>query len=197
MASIAVVSLAAAAGCARPAVSSSPPGNSPAVSSPPVPSSLHRVHDPGQVTGTLTGPCHMIGTFPDQRPDLHCTPGGIDPAVTQAGIHQTICVKGYTATVRPPEAQTEAFKFGEAYPAYGLARSVKTELDHGVPLELGGDNDASNLWPEPETGTPNPKDSVEGALNRAVCSGRVTLAAAQNAIAANWMTAERVLGLTP
>jgi len=36
---------------------------------------------------------------------------------------------------------------------------------------------------------PNPKDSVEEALNDAVCSGRVRLAAAQNAIASDWLTA--------
>jgi len=98
--------------------------------------------------------------------------------------------------LRPPEAQTGAFKFGVAYPAHGLAHSVTTELDHDVPLELGGDNDASNLWPEPETGTPNPKDYVEDALHKAVCAGRIKLAAAQQAIAANWMTAEKVLGLS-
>ena len=45
--------------------------------------------------------------------------------------------------------------------------------------------------------TPNPKDKVEGALNRAVCDGQVTLAAAQNAIASNWTTAEKKLGVAP
>jgi hypothetical protein len=114
--------------------------------------------------------------------------------VTQADIRSTICVSGYTKTVRPPESQTEAFKFGHAYPAYGIADGVKSELDHLVPLELGGANDAANLWPEVGP-LPNPKDSVERALNRAVCDGRTTLAAAQRAIAADWETAEAKLGL--
>ena len=69
-----------------------------------------------------------------------------------------------------------------AYPAYGEPHSKKTELDHLVSLELGGANDAANLWPEYPP-TPNPKDKVENALHAAVCDGKVTLKAAQNAIA--------------
>jgi hypothetical protein len=38
-----------------------------------------------------------------------------------------------------------------------------------VPLELGGDNDARNLWVEADP-IPNPKDAVENALNHAVCA---------------------------
>jgi hypothetical protein len=153
---------------------------------------LLKVRDPGKVTGTIHGHC----TYRDKRqlPDPRCTPGSIDPIVTQANIGSTICKKGWTATVRPPESQTEAFKYDVAYPAYGTPQSEKTELDHLVPLELGGSNDATNLWPEYPP-TPNPKDKVENALNAAVCDGRVKLAAAQDAIAADWMTAEKKLGL--
>ena len=67
--------------------------------------------------------------------------------------------------------------------------------DHLVPLELGGSNDATNLWQE-SLPTPNPKDKVENALNVAVCDGRVKLAAAQAAIATDWLTAEKKLGLS-
>ena len=148
-------------------------------------------HDPGQVTGALTGPCHTRDS--GRLPDPHCTPGGIDPAVTQANIQSTICVSGYTEQVRPPESQTEAFKFDQAYPAYGILSGDESELDHLVPLELGGDNDAANLWPEVGA-LPNPKDAVESALNHAVCDRRVSLARAQRAIAHNWETAESRLG---
>jgi hypothetical protein len=150
------------------------------------------LHDPREVTGTLAGPCHAADN--GNLPDPQCTPGGIDPAVTQANIGTTICHSGYTTTVRPPESQTQAFKFHDAYPAYGIASGTKTELDHLVPLELGGDNDAANLWPEVPP-TPNPKDSVENALHAAVCDGRMSLAGAQRAIAQDWQTAEARLGL--
>jgi len=44
-----------------------------------------------------------------------CHHGGItycvlNPAVTQSTIDQTICVSGWTATVRPPESNTESLK---------------------------------------------------------------------------------------
>ena len=153
---------------------------------------LKKVHDPGRVTGTIHGHCAYRdrGRLPDRR----CTPGSIDPDVTQADLGSTICKRGWTRTVRPPESQTERFKYDVAYPAYRTPGSERTELDHLVPLELGGSNDATNLWPEYPP-APNPKDSVENALNAAVCDGRVSLTAAQNAIASDWLTAERRLGL--
>jgi hypothetical protein len=156
-------------------------------------SHLAAVHDPGQVTGTLRGPCRARDS--GRLPDRHCTPGAVDPAVTQANISSTICVSGYTERIRPPETQTEAFKFRQAYPAYGIAPGTTSELDHLVPLELGGANDAANLWPEVGS-VPNPKDSVESALRRAVCDGRVSLDRAQRAIARDWETAEASLGLS-
>jgi hypothetical protein len=154
---------------------------------------LLRVHDPRRVTGTIHGHC----TYRDhgQLPDPRCTPGSVDPAVTQGNLRLTICQPGYTKTVRPPASATSRFKYDVAYPAYGDRPSKKTELDHLVSLELGGSNDATNLWPESPP-TPNPKDKVENALHAAICDGRVKLTAAQNAIASNWKTAEQVLGLS-
>jgi hypothetical protein len=152
---------------------------------------LFAIHDPGEVTGTLTGPCRA--RHHGELPDRSCTPGAIDPAVTQANIGSTICRSGYTTTVRPPESQTEKFKWDVAEPAYGQ-HDVSGELDHEIPLELGGANDARNLWVEAGP-IPNPKDAVEDALNNAVCDGKVKLRAAQAAIAKNWRTAEAALGL--
>lgn len=153
--------------------------------------SLLALHDPGWVTGTLAGPCRTRdhGLLPDPS----CTPGAIDPAVTPANIGSTICRAGYTSTVRPPESRTEAFKWNMAEPAYGQ-HDVPGELDHLVPLELGGDNDARNLWVEAGS-IPNPKDAVEDALNHAVCDGQITLRAAQLEIARNWIKAAATVGI--
>lgn len=155
---------------------------------------LKRIHDPGHVTYSIhLRSCHTRDG--GRLPDHSCTPGSIDPAVTQATIRSTICRRGWTAKVRPPESQTEHAKFRVAYPAYHLPGGAVSELDHLVPLELGGSNDITNLWPE--TGSvPNPKDKVENALSHAVCAGKVSLAAAQNAIASDWLTATARLGTT-
>ena len=77
-----------------------------------------------------------------------------------------------------------------------MPSGTTSELDHLVSLELGGANDVANLWPEVGS-VPNPKDSVENDQHKAVCSGKVTLAAAQQAIASDWTTAEHTLGLKP
>jgi hypothetical protein len=68
-----------------------------------------------------------------------------------------------------------------------------TLTDHLVPLELGGANDARNMWVEAGS-IPDPKDAVEDAPNKAVCAGRIPLRAAQRAIARNWLKAGAALG---
>jgi hypothetical protein len=106
--------------------------------------------------------------------------------VRQSNIGQTICVTGWTATVRPPEAITEAEKRA-SLAAYGDPEILgRFEYDHLVPLELGGaTNDPRNLWPEPGP-SPNPKDTVEFELREEVCNGRISLARAQREIASSW-----------
>jgi hypothetical protein len=122
------------------------------------------------------------------RPDPSCTPGALNPAVTQATIDRTICVSGWTDTVRPPESVTEQEK-AASMAAYGDNGSMEAyEYDHFVPLELGGaTNDPRNLWPEPGA-SPNPKDAVEDSLRRAVCDRQISLAQAQREIAKNWIS---------
>jgi hypothetical protein len=116
--------------------------------------------------------------------------------VTQATIDRTICVEGWTATVRPLESITEQEK-AASIAAYGGTGSLSDyEYDHFVPLELGGaTNDPRNLWPEPGA-SPNPKDAVENELRSRVCDGRISLAAAQREIVKNWVALARSLGAT-
>lgn len=133
------------------------------------------------------GACHTLGAGLDSRPDPRCTPGALNPAVTQTTIAQTICRSGWTDAVRPPESITEAEKYASMR-AYGDRGSAsRYEYDHFVPLELGGaTNDSRNLWPEPGA-SPNPKDAVENHLRREVCDGGLTLAQAQKLIVTNWV----------
>ncbi len=53
-------------------------------------------------------------------PNRSITPGAINGAVTQADIDTTICVRGWTRTVRPPESYTEPLK-RRLIRAYGYA----------------------------------------------------------------------------
>jgi hypothetical protein len=146
------------------------------------------------------GSCHYTysGSYP--LPDPRCTPGAINPQVTQATISSTICSPGYTESIRPSEGITEPEKVASAA-AYGYAGSLHTaEYDHLISLELGGDpNDPANLWVEPNdrataATTFNTKDSLESSLKRLVCSGQMTLAAARQAISTNWVAAYQQYG---
>ena len=132
------------------------------------------------------GSCDALGSGVYSRPDPQCTPGALNPAVTEATIRRTICVRGWTSTVRPPESVTEPEKQA-SMAAYGDTGPLSAyEYDHFVPLELGGAvNDPRNLWPEPGA-SPNPKDSVENDLRSRVCAGTLTLADAQRAIVSDW-----------
>lgn len=78
--------------------------------------------------------------------------------------------------------------------AYDIAAPLSDyELDHLIPLELGGASTVANLWPEPwaDPRGAHRKDDLENALNRQVCSGSMTRSDAQHAIASDWEAAYR------
>ncbi len=146
------------------------------------------------------GSCHYGSSGAYPLPDPRCTPGALNPLVTQGTIGSTICSPGYSSSIRPPESVTEPEKIASAA-AYGYQGPLHTaEYDHLVPLELGGDpNDPANLWVEPNDragadSTYNSKDVLENTLHRLVCSGQLTLATAQVAIAADWVAAFQQYG---
>lgn len=141
------------------------------------------------------GSCHVRGHGLYVLPDPVCTPGATNPDVTPNDVGSTICASGWTATVRPPASYTEALKTRQLI-AYGEAGPLRDyEEDHLIPLELGGSPaSAQNLWPEPGS-SPNTKDSVEDAARRAVCDGRLTLAQAQQGMAADWISLGEQLGV--
>lgn len=128
-------------------------------------------------------------------PDARITPGAVNTQVDQAAIGSTICVKGWTKTIRPPVSYTNRLKHQQMR-RYGVAgRNPKDfELDHLIPLELGGSpDDPANLWPQPRGGRWSAalKDDLERSLNRRVCQGRMSLAQAQQAIRSDWIAAYR------
>ncbi|MFI9360709.1 hypothetical protein ACIG5E_06565 [Kitasatospora sp. NPDC053057] len=184
---VATVAVLAAAGLAT--------GTAQAAAQAAAPAAAQAKHKPVK-SGTLTASCSQAHL---PLPDPSCTPGAYNPAVTQATIGRTICVSGWTATVRPPVSYTNALKIQQiAQYGYSDTNPADYEEDHFVPLELGGaPRDPRNLWPEPRYGNEpaQSKDSVETRLKNAVCGHKVTLDAARSAIASDWTTALSRLGL--
>ena len=111
--------------------------------------------------------------------DIVRSPGVLNPDVTQAIINDTICVRGWTRTIRPPTSYTNDLKRKQMR-EYGVGGSLSDyQEDHLISLSLGGHpTDPRNLWPEP-----NPRaievDAIELELNDKVCSGELSLAEAQ------------------
>ena len=99
----------------------------------------------------------------------------LNPNVTQSNIYQTICVKGWTSTVRPPVSYTNKIK-RLLLPKGASMRDY--ELDHGIPLALGGHpSSKDNLWLQPWEGKcgAKVKDGEEFSYYRAVCRGEISL----------------------
>ncbi len=227
-ASVALVFVLLVAGCASgstPLVAAAPTGSpsaspsaspiasatSPAIadSEPPVPSAADVDDETGSSAGASIAPAAM-GALPPTggavstarlpgEPDAALTPGALNPAVTQATIHSTICISGWTATIRPSSSFTTALKINQiAKYGYGDTRTSSYEEDHLISLQLGGaPADPRNLWPEPYTATladgrstgARTKDGFETRLKSAVCAGTITLAAAQGEIGVHWVHA--------
>lgn len=115
-------------------------------------------------------------------PDPKLTPGDTIPAATAADI----CTPGWASEHRHV---TESMR-DNVYAEYKRSRGPDCcEVDHLVPLELGGSNDIRNLWPQPDEPRPgwDEKDRLENELHAEVCAGKMPLADAQHCIAANWV----------
>jgi hypothetical protein len=137
----------------------------------------------------LCGPANAGQTFPNG----FMTPGVPNPDVTQSNIKQTICKSGWTKKIRPSTSYTNKLK-QEQIAQYGYSdkRLSSYEEDHLISLQLGGHpKDPGNLWPEAyaEPCGARRKDVIETKLKRLVCSGKISLAEAQQAIASNWVVA--------
>lgn len=128
-------------------------------------------------------------------PDARCTPGGVNPSVTPDVLRDP---SWRTRTVRNC-ATSEARKH-VAYHWYQIEKprlnsnqNQVCELDHLVPLELGGADGLGNIWPQcgPDAVTLNQryfkkKDHVENYLAEEVRVGRMPLDLAQKRIALDW-----------
>lgn len=111
-------------------------------------------------TTLLLGACHVAGTPPFTAPDNACTPGAY---VRKSKAD--IC-DGDTDRPRLRAAERNVIVLNYGVPSWAGADG---ELDHRVPLVLGGVTDRRNIWPEREVNGSNPKDRLEFRIYRRVC----------------------------
>ena len=118
-------------------------------------------------------------------PDTTCTPGAVDPDVTQENYLVLVCAPGYADKVRPAAQYLEDLKLRQMK-WYRLTQSPEEiEMSYVVPLELGGaPRDPRNLWPAPKTNAYKEIiPAILATIRRRACSAEITLAEAQIRIA--------------
>lgn len=152
-----------------PVVAPAPPPNTPAVPAP---------------TPTIAA-----GDFPCVQTSHGCI--STNPDVNEDTLWVTICVTGYTKTVRPSTTYTNGVKKKLLRDA-GIDESAMSqyELDHIIPLAIGGHpRKLSNLMLQPWEGEDGAykKDGLERRLQDMVCAGSISLVDAQNCIAEDWV----------
>ncbi len=130
----------------------------------------------------LMGP---VGVYPPVS-----VSGFPNPNVTQGNIKSTVCVSGWTKTIRPPVSYTNKLK-SQQMKAFGFSGVPSDyEEDHFISIEIGGNpTDSRNLWPEAYAGPLGAriKDQVEDKLHRLLCSGKMSLSGVQSCITSDWV----------
>jgi hypothetical protein len=142
------------------------------------------------------GVCHAKATANgEQLPDPACTPGAINPTLTAAVLKdpafRTGCVRN-DATSEKQKGDTYKW-YKTKHPKHNQGATQYCELDHLIPLYLGGADTLENIWPECGPARVHvddryfkEKDKVELYLGLQVREGKMDLADAQNGIAKDW-----------
>lgn len=128
-------------------------------------------------------------------PDPRCTPGGIVANLSASLLEdprwRTKCIRNCQSTEK--QKHVTYSWYGLAAPTGNNGASQICELDHLVPLELGGADGLGNIWPQcgPDDVRLRDryfkrKDQVENYLAAKVRAGEMSLEEAQRGIAADW-----------
>jgi hypothetical protein len=126
-----------------------------------------------------------VGAF-EVLPDKNLTGGSV-----RTGDRDAAC-----GHARENRGQMNAARRDEILKRYGLPPGTHPdyEIDHLIPLCLGGADDPSNLWAQPrrsieETWNAEAKDRLERLMCHMVCDGQIDIATAQEAFATDWIAA--------
>jgi hypothetical protein len=125
-----------------------------------------------------------------------------DPVKTPGAVRTTdrseICDRKTSEVRNVPDKLKEAIRRD-----YGMkskrdlwcSGAEACEIDHLIPLAIGGSNDQTNLWPQTfdrdVKWNAHVKDKLEVKLRKLVCKGGIDIAEAQQLVAKDWIAAYR------
>jgi hypothetical protein len=118
-------------------------------------------------------------------PDQKLTPGD-----SLAVSKDDLCEAGFKSSA---DDLTIAVK-RQIFDRYAMSPTdVGYNVDHLIPVGLGGSDSVKNLWPQPLSGewNYNMKNRLEKRLRKMVCSGELKLEEAQREIAGDWVSTYR------
>jgi hypothetical protein len=130
------------------------------------------------------------------NPDSRCSPGAYYTGLAKA----VICSPSFRTASVDDVSQAINVKVQAAYGLLPRNYGKAIEIDHIVPLVLGGSNAIANLFPQKRDAHPGyeAKDRLELRLHQLVCNGSMNLRSAQKQIASDWQSLYRtVFGRAP
>lgn len=162
----------------------------PVASAIPAPVALPSLNSEAPVPAIAPMPSFVYDPARAARPDPRLTPGD----VIKDASKDDVCTPGWAREHRHVTDSDRARVYAEYTDSQRTCRCMDgypggcCEVDHLIPLELGGSNDIRNLWPQPDMPKPGDgeKDQLENTLHDLVCKGAMPLADAQNCIASDW-----------
>jgi hypothetical protein len=125
---------------------------------------------------TLAAPARVSAQLPDSRKS---------PGDTATSKREQVCASDFAASIKP----VPGWASNRALAGYGIRpETFSSELDHVVPLVLGGSNSPDNLYPFHPNGafTLVAKQTLAAKLRDLVCAGNMSLKEAQNAFRKDW-----------
>lgn len=127
------------------------------------------------------------------RPDPVLTPGATNPTTTK----EMVCRKGGYTNGKDAQGNwvrnVPEDKYRAVFKRYNITWvKGEFEVDHLIPLSLGGTNDITNLWPQSYKTQPynaHHKDKLEVKFRTMLCNGKISMSEAQDWMRRDWIGA--------
>ena len=132
--------------------------------------------------------CFLWAPAIAQRSSTHLPDPKLTPGDASDVSKDTVCSAEYSNRARKLPVALKR----QVFDRYAMSpQAVGYNVDHLIPVSLGGSNSLTNLWPQPLSGEWNyqMKNNLEHKLYKMVCSGAIALDRARQEIAADWVSA--------